>query len=132
MRKRMLMASFCLAPGGRFPNMALAQVTADSGFHPKPHGFSFENCGGGEHPHSKLTPDDVAFLFGNHASARKQGDTCIPTPGAKLWIKPMNKATVGGHGEGMAVLSAAFHVRQESVDDCGDRQAFELKPDDKC
>lgn len=131
MRKRILVASLCLALGGQFPNMALAQVIADSGFRPKPHGFSFENWGGGEHPHSKLTPDDVAFLFGDQACARKQGDTCIPTPGAKLWMEQMNKATEGGHCEGMAVLSAAFHVRQESVDDFGARQAFELKPDDE-
>jgi hypothetical protein len=131
MRKRILVASLCLALGGQFPNMALAQVIADSGFRPKPHGFSFENWGGGEHPHSKLTPDDVAFLFGDQACARRQGDTCIPTPGAKLWMEQMNKATEGGHCEGMAVLSAAFHVRQESVDDFGARQAFELKPDDE-
>jgi hypothetical protein len=131
MRKRILVVSLWMALGGLPQAWAQSNVVADSGFRPKPHGFSFENWGGNQHPHAKLTPDDAAYLFGDQACARKQDDVCVPTPGAKLWIEQMNKATEGGHCEGMAVLSAAFYVKQEKVDDFGARQAFELKPDDE-
>ncbi len=131
MRKRILVVSLWMALGGLPQAWAQANVVADSGFRPKPHGFSFENWGGNQHPHAKLTPDDAAYLFGEQACARKQNDVCVPTPGAKMWIDQMNKATEGGHCEGMAVLSAAFYVKQEKVDDFGARQAFELKPNDE-
>ena len=129
MLKRIALWSLLTVAGGM--PQAHAEVVADSGFRPKPHGFSFENWGGNQHPHAKLTPDDAAFLFGDQACARKQGDECVPTPGAKLWIEQMNKSTEGGHCEGMAVLSAAFFVKQENVDDFGAKQAFELKPNDE-
>jgi cell division septation protein DedD len=106
------------------------QVVADSGFRPKPHGFSFENWGGKQHPQSLLTADDAAYLFGDQVCARKQGASCVATPAASMWIAEMNRATEGGHCEGMAALSAAFYVKSEKLDDYGAAQAFALKPDD--
>ncbi|MBP8177418.1 MAG: hypothetical protein KAX77_06575, partial [Xanthomonadales bacterium] len=76
------------------------EVVADSGFRPQPHGFSFQNWGGKEHPHAQLTADDAAYLFGDQVCARKQGDRCVPTPAASMWIAEMNRATESGHCEG--------------------------------
>ncbi len=106
------------------------EVVADSGFRPQPHGFSFQNWGGKEHPHAQLTADDAAYLFGDQVCARKQGDNCVPTPAASMWIAEMNRATESGHCEGMAALSAAFYVKTEKIDEYGAGQAFALKPDD--
>ena len=131
MLKRISMASLVLALGVLPQAFAQGQVIADSGFRPKPNGFAFENWGGQKYPYSKITPDDAALLFGDQACARKQGDTCVPTPGAKMWIEQMNKSTEGGHCEGMAALSAAFFVKQETVDEFGAKQPFALKPDDE-
>ena len=131
MLKRISMVSLLLALGATSQAWAQGQVVADSGFRPKPHGFSFENWGGNTHPHGKLTPNDAAYLFGDQACARKEGDACVPTPGAKMWIDQVNKSAEGGHCEGLAALSAAFYVKQEKVDEFGATQAFALKPDDE-
>ncbi|MBK8285649.1 MAG: hypothetical protein IPK97_12700 [Ahniella sp.] len=116
-----------------WPAWAIAQgkILADNGFRPNPHGFSFANWGGQTHPHSKLTPEDAAYLFGEQACARREGGSCVPTPGAKMWIDQINKSTEGGHCEGMAVLSSAFYLDAENVTSYGARQPFELKPSDE-
>ena len=106
------------------------QVVVDSGFRPKPNGFSFENWGGTDHPASKLTPADAEYLFGEQVCARRDDDACVPTPGAQMWIDEMNKSTEGGHCEGMAALSAAFYLKDEKPDDFGAGQAFDLTPKD--
>ncbi len=107
------------------------KVLADSGFRPKPNGFGFANWGGDEYPHSDLTPNDAVDLFGERVCARWNGDTCIPTPAAKAWIKEMNEMMKGGHCEGMAAMSAAFHIKQEQPVDYGAKQAFDLSPRDR-
>ncbi len=69
MRKRISMVSLLLALGATHQAWAQAQVIADSGFRPKPHGFAFENWGGQKYPYSKITPDDAALApsVGHHA-----------------------------------------------------------------
>lgn len=129
MIKRIAIAALMTAAVSALPSHAWAQVLADSGFRPKPNGFSFENWGGKTYPDSRLTPDDVRFLFGDQACARIKSNLCVPTPGATLWIDQMNKTTEGGHCEGMAVLSASFFADLDSVDEFGARQTYELKPD---
>jgi hypothetical protein len=109
-------------------NAQQGKVLADSGFRPKPHGFGFENWGGDQHPISKLTADDVRGLFGDRACARFEKNECVLTPAAKLWANEMNQTMQGGHCEGMAALSAAFHVKKEAVTDYGAPQAFDLQP----
>jgi hypothetical protein len=111
-----------------FSPSARSEVLADNGFRPKPNGFGFENWGGKTYPNSQLTPDDAYFLFGDQACARRKDQSCVPTPGARLWIDEMNRSTEGGHCEGMAVLSASFFMKQESVSDYGASEAFLLKP----
>ena len=106
-------------------------VIADSGFRPKPGGFSFENWGGDQYPHSDLTANDAVVLFGERVCARWQGDTCVPTPATKTWLNEMNQMMKGGHCEGMAALSAAFHIKQEKPSEYGGKQAFELTPKDR-
>lgn len=108
-----------------------ATVLADSGFRPKPAGFSFENWGGDQYPYSDLTANDAVALFGEQVCARWNGDKCIPTPAAKVWLQEMNQMMKGGHCEGMAALSAAFYAKQENPSDYGAKQAFELSPKDK-
>jgi hypothetical protein len=104
------------------------KVLVDSGFRPKPNGFGFENWGGDQYPVSNLTADEAAFLFGDRVCARFDGESCVPTAAAKLWLAEMNQMMQGGRCEGMAALSVAFHVKEESVADFGARQAFELTP----
>ena len=77
-------------------------------------GFSFPNWGGDEHPSSELTPNDLVRLFGERVCVRWDGDDCVPTPGAMLWLEQQNAAMKGGHCEGMAALSRAFHVATEN------------------
>jgi len=105
-----------------------AKTLADSGFRPKPHGFSFANWGGNQHPHAKLTAEDAAIMFGDQVCARRTNGLCVPTPGAKMWIDKMNKSSEGGHCEGMAVLSAAFYAKAESPQTLGAKEAFALAP----
>lgn len=106
------------------------RTVADSGFRPKPNGFGFENWSGDRYPISNLTADDAAALFGDRVCARFKGESCEPTAAAKLWIEEMNRLMQGGRCEGMAALSAAFHVKEETVGDYGAKQAFELQPKD--
>lgn len=109
-------------------NAISGKVLADSGFRPKPNGFGFENWGGDQHPISKLTAEDVQGLFGDRVCARFEKNECVLTPAAKLWANEMNQMMQGGHCEGMAALSAAFHVKKEAVADYGAPQTFELQP----
>lgn len=104
------------------------KVLADSGFRPKPNGFGFQNWGGDQHPISKLTAEDVQGLFGDRVCARFEKNECVLTPAAKLWANEMNQTMQGGHCEGMAALSAAFHIKKEVVADYGAPQTFELQP----
>jgi len=110
---------------------AQGKVLADSGFRPKPNGFGFANWGGDEYPYSDLTANDAVALFGERVCARWEGETCVPSAATKAWLKEMNEMMKGGHCEGMAALSAAFHVKQEQPVDYGAKQAFELSPKDK-
>ena len=109
---------------------ASGKIVADSGFRPKPSGFAFENWGGNEYPYSDLTASDAVALFGERVCARWDGDTCVPTPATKTWLKEMNQMMKGGHCEGMAAMSAAFHVKDESPTDYGAKETFALSPKD--
>ena len=125
----LLPSSACLAQVSDDAKGA-GKVIADSGFRPKPSGFSFENWGGDTYPHSDLTPSDAVALFGERVCARWEGESCIPNPAAKTWLNEMNQMMKGGHCEGMAALSAAFHVKEESPADYGAKEAFQLSPKD--
>jgi hypothetical protein len=108
-----------------------AKVLADTGFRPSPNGFSFENWSGDQYPYSDLTANDAMGLFGERVCARIEGEQCIPTPAAKLWLQGANKMKKGGHCEGMAAMSGAFYIKQEKPADYGANQAFGLKPEKK-
>lgn len=69
-------------------------------------------------------------LFGDRVCARFDGQKCVPTPAARLWIKEMNQMMKGGHCEGMAAMSAAFHVKTEKPSDYGAPVPFSLQPKD--
>ena len=105
------------------------KTLADSGFRPKTNGFSFENWSGDQYPYANLTPNDLVILFGDRVCARWDGDKCVPTPGATLWIEKQNAGMRGGHCEGMAALSSAFHVNTENPGDYGASPTFSLKPE---
>lgn len=109
-----------------------AEVLVDSGFRPSPDGFGFANWGGDEYPQATLKPDDAAYLFGEQACARIEDESCVPTPGARLWLEAMNESKSGGHCEGMAVLSAAFFREDEKLSDYGGSSETQaLAPDDE-
>jgi hypothetical protein len=104
------------------------KVLVDTGFRPQPSGFAFENWGGDQYPLSNLTADDARALFGDRVCARFEKGSCVPTPAAKLWVNEMNQMMQGGRCEGMAALSAAFHIKKESATDYGAAQPFALQP----
>lgn len=104
------------------------RIVADSGFRPNPSGFAFENWGGDQYPYADLTANDAAVLFGDKVCARWSNETCVPTPATKAWLREMNEMMKGGHCEGMAALSAAFHIKQESPKDYGAAQPYQLNP----
>jgi hypothetical protein len=85
------------------------QTLSDSGFRPKPEGFGFENWSGDQYPMADLTADDARAIFGDRVCARFSGNSCAPTPAAKLWLQEMNQMMKAGRCEGMAALSAAFY-----------------------
>jgi hypothetical protein len=77
-----------------------------------------------------MLPEDAAYLFGDQVCARREGDDCIPTPGARMWVEHVNKQAGGGHCEGLAVLSAAFFTGHESVEVFGGNMTHELPQSD--
>lgn len=102
--------------------------TADLGFRPTPHGFSFENYGN-EDGARNLTPAQVHHLFGDAACAWFDGDACALTPAARQWMEQNNAEMDGGHCEGMAVLSLFFYLGIEDPTEYGAGTAWEL-PDE--
>jgi len=64
-------------------------VVADSGFRPRPNGFSFENYGNvlssGAAP-TNLTPADVQALFGTAVCADAASRKCDLIPEARAWM----------------------------------------------
>jgi hypothetical protein len=119
-----------VATAGDAVKGASGNVIADSGFRPNPGGFAFENWGGDQYPYSDLTGNDAVALFGDRVCARFDGNNCVPTAAAKTWLEQMNEMMKGGHCEGMAALSAAFYVKQETPADFGGKEAFQLSPKD--
>jgi len=103
---------------------------ADTGFRPKPHGFSFPNWGKGENPQGALTAEDARCLFGDVVCARVVQGKCEPTPAARLWIAEMNRSMGNGHCEGLAALSAALYTGARRPEDFGGKTAWELPPKD--
>jgi heat shock protein beta len=75
-----------------------------------------------------LTADDARAIFGDRVCARFSGNSCAPTPAAKLWLQEMNQMMKAGRCEGMAALSAAFYRRHESITDFGAQKTYELQP----
>jgi|GEM_PF-1768543 len=126
-----LFVSFLLACSSAASVSAEDKNLVDSGFRPKPSGFSFPNWGGDEHPGAQLTANDLVDLFGERVCVRWQGNDCVPTPGARLWIEQQNAAMKGGHCEGMAALSSAFHVNKENPSEYGSSPAFSLTPNNR-
>jgi hypothetical protein len=121
---------------GTLANASLAFATApaggaaDTGFRPKPHGFSFPNWGKGENPQGALTAEDARCLFGDTVCARVVQGKCEPTPAARLWIAEMNRSMGNGHCEGLAALSAALYTGARRPEDFGGKTAWELPPKD--
>ena len=114
-------------------NAKQGKILADSKFRPNPNGFSFENWGGDDYPYSDLTGNEAAALFGDRVCARWEKNTCVPTPAAKLWISTINQSMKGGHCEGLAAMSAAFHVKAEKLNtyEGGAQQTYALNPRDE-
>jgi hypothetical protein len=79
----------------------------DSGFRPDTDGFAFENYGD-EYGSVGLTEAEMQRLFGKQVCS---GDAdCTLLPNARRWMEENNKDMIGGHCEGMAVLSLLFFL----------------------
>jgi hypothetical protein len=90
---------------------------SDLGFRSDANGFGFPNYGGqGE---TNMTPNDVRRMFGDKACVSIEGDQCILTPPGAQWLDSINKASSGGHCEGMAVLSNLFYTGKANPADFG-------------
>jgi hypothetical protein len=127
-RLRSLVWSIVIAGSIVTKNPAEGKTLVDSGFRPKPSGFSFPNWCGDGYSSSKLTPNDLVQLFGERVCVRWQSNDCAPTPGAMPWLEQQNAAMKGGHCEGMAALSSAFHVNSGNPAEYGASPAFSLTP----
>jgi hypothetical protein len=114
-------AAQTVEPGAR------GEVKADLTFRSRPNGFNFPNWGQGQNPQGNLTADDARCLFGDRVCKRVVGGRCEPTPAARMWIAEMNRAMDGGHCEGLAALSSAFHAGQRRPQDYGGQRAFDLQ-----
>ena len=104
------------------------KLVADTGFRPKPNGFSFPNYGTAQYPAGKLTTAEAWKLFGASACKQVKDGKCTPTPALKVWVDQMNAAMNVGHCEGMAFLSAWFFAAREQLRPYQKATAFELKP----
>lgn len=100
-------------------------LVADTGFRPRPNGFSFANYGGG-YRKANLSPEAAWKIFGETACKRMKQEECVPTPALKLWVKTMNEAMGQGHCEGMATLSAWMFLAQDKLAAYGKPTAFDL------
>ncbi len=100
-------------------------LIADTGFRPRPNGFSFANYGGG-YREANLSPEAAWKIFGETACKRMKAEECVPTPALKLWVKTMNEAMGQGHCEGMATLSAWMFLSQDKLTPYGKTTAFDL------
>ncbi len=99
--------------------------SADSGFRPASHGFSFENYGDNIQVEN-LTAVEMQRLFGDKVCASQAGGECILTPPAKQWMKEINNYMAGGHCEGMAVLSLLMYSNHVNPGDFGATSTYDL------
>ncbi|MFQ3633255.1 MAG: hypothetical protein SNJ65_16870, partial [Roseiflexus sp.] len=106
---------------------AVDATVARIGFQPDVHGFQFENYGN-EYPNSDLTVNELRQMFGDVVCARIQNGNCVLKPNARLWMQEINNAMLGGHCEGMAVLSLAFFAGREDPVRYGGSPPFSLQP----
>ena len=92
-------------------------VCSYDGFDPAVHGFSFANWGG----KGSIGATELIALFGKRAvCAKVDGDSCVLYPAARQWAAQVNESMIGGHCEGMAVMSARLFR--------GDLQPTDLDP----
>ncbi len=105
-------------------------TSADTGFRPDSHGFSFENYGDNIQV-SNLTPVEMQRLFGDQVCASMAGGECVLTPPAKQWMEQINDYMSGGHCEGMAVLSMLMYSNHVDVGNFGGSTAQELSINDE-
>jgi len=80
-------------------------------FSSQPDGFAFRNYGIG-YPEGDLTIAEVRDLFGDQVCAYFEGERCVPTPMAQMWIDTMNDYMAYGHCAGFTVLGYRFYSGQ--------------------
>jgi hypothetical protein len=108
-------------------------IVADSGFRPKPDGYSFENYVGKKR-NGKIVPElavsDLLKMFGeSEVCIKLQNGVCTPRQEALAWLNQMNAEFLGGHCEGMAVSSLVLWKGLDTASNYGDgaNTTFDLK-----
>lgn len=93
-------------------------------------GFQFRNYGA-THPEGDMTVVEARTLFGDGVCAQLNGDRCIPTPAADLWIAAKNKTMAAGHCIGFTVMSYRLLAGELAVDQFAPQAAmpFDLTQD---
>ncbi len=66
--------------------------------------FSFRNYGS-SFPEGNLSITEIYEIFGEGVCLSVEGDTCVPSPGAQIWIDQMNDVMAQGHCLGFTVLA---------------------------
>ncbi len=109
---------------------AAGTLVADLGFRPNKDGYKFENFGNkyATTP-GTLTMNEVRQMFGDGAACETGGTSCVPNPGAKLFLDAANKSSNGGHCEGFAVTSLRLFQNKDSASEFGAGSTHELSID---
>lgn len=116
-------------PSGSGAKLGEGRIVADLGFRPAQDGFGFENYIG-EYPQEQgdLFVEDLIRLFGEQSvcAGFKNGE-CQVAPGALEWADRANRASNGGHCEGLAVLSLRMFVGKDAKQQFGAARTVDLK-----
>jgi hypothetical protein len=108
----------------------------DTGFRPDINGFSFENYANygcsdyycnDTFPVENLTSIEMRRMFGDQVCRSVNMDgSCELLKVAESWMDEVNESMVGGHCEGMAVLSSLFFAGLKDPISFGDSSVHEL------
>jgi len=95
---------------GNWSTLSNVPSLQDSGFRPRPDGYSFPNPKGFRPPWDlNFTREDLVVMFGKDVACWNEiGDYCILRFEAVQFWKSVNDAMTQGHCEGMAVTSSRF------------------------
>ncbi|NTU80992.1 MAG: hypothetical protein HGA45_16695 [Chloroflexales bacterium] len=94
------------------PSSGPGPSALDTGFRPRPDGYSFENYGGVNL--SDYTLSDMRWALGDAVVCLRTSRGCVPRPQIVALNQQLNEQMDGGHCYGMAVTSQRFFNGQDA------------------